>query len=195
MQRRSGVFGIVLLLVLFASGAVLSARLLLGGRVPLVTKKRVAVLPVIGVINSERQFVRDLQRFRDDPSIRAFVLEIRSPGGGVAASQAMHGELLRLGYQAYRPLAERVLRKLAQAAVAEYGCRFVRIHHAICEVPVGEASVLIQVECPRRGEAFAACRFLLDELKARGPIWKRQQWARGATWAEGNVVPMPEGRP
>jgi protease-4 len=78
--------------------------LLFGGRVPGFAKKRVAVLPVIGVIDSERQFVEDLQRFRDDPSVRAFVLEIRSPGGGVGASQAMYGELERLRREDDRPL-------------------------------------------------------------------------------------------
>ena len=104
MQRRTGVFGIVLLLALFASGAYLSARLLLGGRVPGLTKKRVAVLPVIGVINSERRFVEDLNRFREDPSVKAFVLEIRSPGGAVGPSQAIYGELQRLRREDDRPL-------------------------------------------------------------------------------------------
>ena len=102
-----------------------------------------------------------------------------------------HGELMRLGYEAYRPLAERVLRELAEAAVGRFGCRAVRIHHAVCEVPPGEASVLVQVACGHRAEAFDACRFLIDELKAKAPIWKRQEWADGATWSEGSVVPPP----
>lgn len=104
MQRRTGILGIVLLLVLFASGAALTARLLLGGRVPGLTKKRVAVLPIVGIIDSETRFVRELQAFRDDPSVRAFVLEIRSPGGGVGASQSIHAELQRLRTEDDRPL-------------------------------------------------------------------------------------------
>ncbi len=104
MQRRTGIFGIVLLLVLFASGAFLTARLLLGGRVPGLTKKRVAVLPIVGIIDSETRFVRELQAFRDDPSVRAFVLEIRSHGGGVGASQSIHAELQRLRVEDDRPL-------------------------------------------------------------------------------------------
>ncbi len=97
-------FAIILLLVLFASGAYLTGRLLLGGHVPGLTKKRVAVLPVVGIIDSDARFVKELQQFRDDPSVRAFVLEIRSPGGGVGASQAIHGELLRLRREDDRPL-------------------------------------------------------------------------------------------
>ena len=71
---------------------------------PVLTKKRVAVLPVIGVINSERRFVEDLKGFREDPSVRAFVLEIRSPGGAVGPSQAIYGELQRLRREDDRPL-------------------------------------------------------------------------------------------
>lgn len=104
MQRRTGIFGIVLLLVLFASGAFLTARLLLGGRVPGLTRQRVAVLPIVGIIDSETRFVRELQAFRDDPSVRAFVLEIRSPGGGVGASQSIYAELQRLRMEDDRPL-------------------------------------------------------------------------------------------
>ncbi len=104
MQRRTTALGIVLLLVLFASGAVLTARLLLGGRVPGLTPRRVAVLPVVGIIDSETAFVRNLNTFREDPSVRAFVVEIRSPGGGVGASQAIHAELERLRAEDDRPL-------------------------------------------------------------------------------------------
>ena len=104
VQRRSTVLGIVLLLVLFASGAALTLRLLLGGRVPGLTPRRVAILPIVGIIDSERTFVRDLESFREDPSVRAFVLEIRSPGGGVGASQAIHATLSRLRDEDDRPV-------------------------------------------------------------------------------------------
>lgn len=104
VQRRSTVLGIVLLLVLFASGTALTLRLLLGGRVPGLTPRRVAVLPIVGIIDSETRFVRDLETFRNDPSVRAFVLEIRSPGGGVGASQAIHATLTRLRQEDERPI-------------------------------------------------------------------------------------------
>jgi len=104
LQRRTGILGIALLLVVFASGAFLTARLLLGGRVPGLTRNRVAVLPITGIIESETRFVQELQTFRDDPSVRAFVLEIRSPGGGVGASQSIHAALQRLQLEDDRPL-------------------------------------------------------------------------------------------
>lgn len=110
-----------------------------------------------------------------------------------ADEHAEHGRLERLCYEAYRPMAERVLGDLAARAAAEYACLGVRIHHALGEVPVGKASVLVQVMCTHRGEAFAACRFLIDALKREAPIWKREEWADGSTWSEGTIVaPSPE---
>jgi molybdopterin synthase catalytic subunit len=72
--------------------------------------------------------------------------------------------------------------------VEKFGCLAVRMHHALGEVPPGEASVLVQVVCGHRDMAFAACRFLIDELKAKAPIWKREQWTDGSTWSAGQVV-------
>ena len=99
-----------------------------------------------------------------------------------------HGALTRLGYEAYAPMAEKVLTKLAGEAAARFGCLAVRIHHAIGDVPPGEASVLVQVVTGHRAEAFDACRFLIDRLKLEAPIWKREQWADGTTWSPGAPV-------
>lgn len=103
-----------------------------------------------------------------------------------------HGALRRLSYEAYRPLAERTLCDLAQNAAREFQCRLVRIHHAVGEVPVGAASVLVQVVCGHRDEAFLACRFLIDRLKATAPIWKQELWADGTSWSEGTPVDHQE---
>ena len=106
-----------------------------------------------------------------------------------------HGALQKLSYEAYREMAERVLHDLAQQAIERFDCLAVRVHHAIGEVPVGEASVLVQVACGHRDKAFDACRFLIDRLKSDAPIWKREQWERGETWSEAASVPgnMTEG--
>jgi molybdopterin synthase catalytic subunit len=96
-----------------------------------------------------------------------------------------HGALLHLTYEAYVPLARRVLTDLAEQAADRFACHAVRIHHAVGDVPIGGASVLVQVACEHRSDAFAACRFLIDELKRSAPIWKRQRWADGASWSAG----------
>ncbi len=104
------------------------------------------------------------------------------------------GELVRLSYQAYRPLAQRVLDDLARQAAQRFDCLVVRIHHATGDVPLGDASVLVQVVAGHRDQAFTACRFLIDRLKSSAPIWKREQWTHGTTWSPGTPVAIREGR-
>jgi molybdopterin synthase catalytic subunit len=99
-----------------------------------------------------------------------------------------HGPLVRLSYEAYEPMALTILQSLAQQAVDQFNCLAVRVHHAIGDVPLGEASVLVQVVCAHRAAAFDACRFIIDRLKAEAPIWKREMWADGATWARGELA-------
>lgn len=101
-----------------------------------------------------------------------------------------HGPLRRLSYECYRPMTERVLHDLAARAVQQFGCLAVRLHHAVGEVPLGEASVLVQVVTGHRAAAFDACRFLIDRLKIEAPIWKREEWSDGSTWSEGKPVEM-----
>jgi molybdopterin synthase catalytic subunit len=100
-----------------------------------------------------------------------------------------HGPLRLLRYEAYEPMAMRVLHELAERAVDRYGCRLVRLHHALGDVAVGEASVLVTAACPHRAEAFEACRFLIDAIKREAPIWKCETWVDGVTWSAGTVVP------
>ena len=95
------------------------------------------------------------------------------------------GPLIRLEYEIFEPMALKLMRALADEAAARFGCRTVRIVHAKGVVPPGAASVGIQVATPHRGEAFAACRMLIDRIKHELPIWKREIWERGETFVEG----------
>jgi len=104
VQRRTTVLSIVLLLAFFAIGAGIVLRLMLGGQFTLVSADRVAVLPVYGVIESDASFIRSLAEFRDDESVRGFVIEIRSPGGVAGTAQSMYSELARLRDEDDRPV-------------------------------------------------------------------------------------------
>lgn len=86
------------------------------------------------------------------------------------------GELARLEYEAYAPMALNTMRDLVDDAVSRFGLRAVRLHHALGPVAVGDASVLVQVAAPHRDRAFEGCRFLIDRLKRDVPIWKREIW-------------------
>lgn len=94
-----------------------------------------------------------------------------------------HGPLLRLEYQAYSQMAIEMMRKLAADARAKWQIVTLVIVHRTGAVPVGEPSVIIGVASGHRAEAFAACRWLIDELKQSVPIWKKEVWAGGeSTW-------------
>lgn len=98
-----------------------------------------------------------------------------------------HGTLRSLRYEAYEPMAEQVLRSLADQAMERFNCLAVRIHHAVCDVPIGEASVCVNVVAGHRDKAFEACRFLIDALKMHAPIWKKEIWQDGTSWAQGSL--------
>ena len=89
-----------------------------------------------------------------------------------------------LEYDAYRPMAEKQLRKIAEEAVARWNCR-VAVHHRVGRLEIGEPSVLVVAACAHRGDAFDACRFAIDTLKEQVPIWKKEVWEGGEVWIEG----------
>ncbi|MDP2470452.1 MAG: signal peptide peptidase SppA [Candidatus Palauibacterales bacterium] len=104
MQRRTTVLSIALILAFFAIGAGVVVRLSLGGQVPLFSADRVAILPVLGVLESDAAFLANLEAFRDDESVRGFVIEIRSPGGVAGTAQSMYAALARLRDEDDRPV-------------------------------------------------------------------------------------------
>ena len=85
-----------------------------------------------------------------------------------------------LYYETYRELAEKEGRRLVREFAQKHGVRAATIH------ATGDLAVLIGAAADQREEAFAACRELIDEIKARVPIWKRVSYADGrAEWVEG----------
>lgn len=88
----------------------------------------------------------------------------------------------RLEYEAYTRMAEREMRGLAVEAAKKWPLKKVAMAHRIGVVPVGEASVGIAVSSAHRGEAFAACSWLIDRLKEIVPIWKKEHYRGGQVW-------------
>jgi len=96
-----------------------------------------------------------------------------------------HGALLQLEYEMYEPMAAKLLRDMADDAAARWDCGVIRLVHAKGPVPLGEASVVIQVVTPHRAASFEACRHLIERLKHELPVWKHEVWERGRTFVEG----------
>ncbi len=105
-----------------------------------------------------------------------------------AETHPEHGALVCLDYEVHADMATRLLRELADEAASRWGLLAVRIQHAYGRVAPGEASVAIEVLSGHRGESFEACRWLIDTLKIRIPIWKQEVWQDGTTWVDGAAV-------
>ncbi|SDT23243.1 molybdenum cofactor biosynthesis protein MoaE [Actinopolymorpha singaporensis] len=87
-----------------------------------------------------------------------------------------------LGYEAH-PLALRELRAVAEEVVAAHPVCGLAAVHRIGDLAIGEAAVVVGVSAPHRDAAFAAARMLIDDLKARVPLWKHQRFTDGdAEW-------------
>jgi molybdopterin synthase catalytic subunit len=83
-----------------------------------------------------------------------------------------------LSYSAH-PSAEQELRRVAEKVAADFPVRALAAVHRIGDLRVTDAAVIVAVSCAHRGEAFAACRRLIDDLKHEVPIWKHQRFADG----------------
>ncbi|HTD97395.1 MAG TPA: molybdenum cofactor biosynthesis protein MoaE [Edaphobacter sp.] len=108
---------------------------------------------------------------------------------GIVRDNTRGRQTLHLDYEAYREMALDQMRGLAAEAIAKFGVRDVALIHRLGRLLVGETSVLIVVASAHRGAAFDACRWLIDTLKKTVPIWKKEQFADGAVWADGEPFP------
>jgi len=96
--------------------------------------------------------------------------------------------LVALDYEAYREMAASQLRDLAARARERWPITRLAVLHRVGRVEVGRPSVVIAVATPHRAEAFAACRWLIDTLKAEAAIWKKEIWDDGGETWKGEVM-------
>lgn len=113
-----------------------------------------------------------------------------------AGGKTVRQETILLEYECYKPMALKEMHRLVEEALARWPVRRVCLLHRIGEVPLREISVIAGVATPHRADAFAACRYLIDTLKTRAPIWKKEHFVDGnARWVEGDAAPEPLSSP
>jgi molybdopterin synthase catalytic subunit len=123
-----------------------------------------------------------------DGAVLLFLGQTRSspgtPAPGQEAEAARHAgrAVQALDYEAFEAMAVAVLHQVADEIAERFGVTRLAILHRTGEVPLGEASVVIAVAAGHRGEAFEACRYAIEELKARTPIWKSERFTDGSVW-------------
>lgn len=114
---------------------------------------------------------------------------------GVVREQNEGRPIARLEYEAYAPMAEAKLREICEEARARWPVGRVAAVHRVGCLEIGDASVAIAVASPHRAEAYEASRYVVEELKRRVPIWKREGYVDGASEWLGGVAPqVMEGR-
>ncbi len=111
---------------------------------------------------------------------------------GVVRDHNLGRRVERLEYEAYPELARTVMREAADEAKRRFPVLEVAAAHRTGALAVGEASLLVAVSSGHRAEAFAAGHWLVDRLKERLPVWKREVFEGGAEWLEGAPVTPPE---
>lgn len=87
--------------------------------------------------------------------------------------------VLRLEYEAYQPLAEKEGSRVLDEARAKFPVLEAACVHRVGLLELGECAVWVGVSSPHRDEAFAACRYIIDQVKVRLPIWKKEHYADG----------------
>ena len=116
-------------------------------------------------------------RVDEDGAVVTFAGVVRNHSGGRPT--------LYLEYEAYEPMAIRKMEELADEAKRMFAIDGIAIVHRLGRLEIGETSVAILVTAAHRRAAFEACHFAIDRLKQTVPIWKKEFFADGAVWTEG----------
>ena len=137
--------------------------------------------------------------------LAALLAEVSGPSNGAALlfvgtvrdvndGRAVTG----IDYSAYLAMARRELDAIVEEACARFGTRHVAVEHRLGYLGLGEASVAVAVAHARRAPAYEASRYVVEELKRRVPIWKREHYADGTReWVDPTAqggAGTPEGR-
>ena len=126
----------------------------------------------------------------DPAALRRTLPPLPDCGGYVAfeglVRNVNHGKaVVRLDYEVYDELALKELRRIAEQAAERYRLRFVRAVHRQGSLAIGDVAVVVQALSRHRREAFDGCRFVIDQLKARVPIWKKEFYDDGSSaWSQ-----------
>lgn len=93
-------------------------------------------------------------------------------------------DITKLEYEAYVSMAEKEIRRIIEEIEGEVTGTVLACTHRVGELTVGDLAVVCAASAPHRGEAFTACRLLIDRVKARIPVWKREHGPSGPYWID-----------
>jgi molybdopterin synthase catalytic subunit len=104
---------------------------------------------------------------------------------GTVRDHSGAARVLALEYEAYAEMADRTLHEIIQEAHGRWALAYAGVVHRTGALPLGDAAVCVTIAAAHREEAFRACRYVIDTLKARAPIWKKETLESGERrWVE-----------
>lgn len=104
---------------------------------------------------------------------------------GVVRNNNLGRQVQYLEYDAYPSMAEKVMREIASEAKERFEMEDVAVLHRTGRLEIGETSLLIAVSCGHRAKSFEGGHWLVNEIKKRVPVWKKEVWSDGESWIEG----------
>ncbi len=157
------------------------------GEHPLSDGDEVAILPPVAGGASEEELQFDVSS--EPLELQKLIELVQGDFGGavvtflgIVRGNTEGRKVEYLEYEAYREMAIEELRSIGEKVRERWPGVEIAIHHRVGKLSVGEASVAIAVCSPHRAEGFEACRFAIEELKKRVPIWKREVFEDGSEW-------------
>ena len=101
---------------------------------------------------------------------------------GATRDHSRGKKVLALEYEAYTPMALKLMNGIADDVRAKWNVQKISMVHRVGKLAVGEASIAIAVSSAHRKEAFEACRYAIDTLKKTVPLWKKEFFEDGEVW-------------
>ncbi len=111
---------------------------------------------------------------------------------GIVRNENLGRSVQYLEYDAYPEMALKKMREVADEVRAKFPVAAVGVLHRIGRLEIGETSLLVAVSSGHRKEAFEACHFAVDRIKQIVPVWKKEVWADGSEWIEGQQPDVAE---
>jgi molybdopterin synthase catalytic subunit len=139
--------------------------------------------------NSSIRYMIDIRLTNDPLSIQDTRTWLDAPdtGGtcvfvGTVRNKTSDKSVVALEFEAYKPMAIREMRKIAEEAVKRWPVLHIAMHHRLGELQIGEIPVIIAVSTAHRDASFEACKYCIDTLKETVPIWKKEVFEDGEVW-------------
>ena len=131
----------------------------------------------------------------DELSLQEIMCELEDNSAGAVSifrgnvrNHGKHGNVSEIYYEAYREMAEEKMREIENEAQTKWNIKKLVTIHRIGSLKVGETSIIIGVCSEHRNEAFEACKYIINNVKTRVPIWKKEISVESQEWSDGILL-------